>query len=214
MAPTRRRRSPEESKAAAITAARELLIDQGPQAVTLKAVADKIGQTHANVLHHFGSAAALQAALAEDITATVCGMLEQSTVARLAGTGTVRQSVDIAFDAFDKHGGAALFAWLAVNGQDAALTPVADAIAGLASAVNPDIRVVESRRRAMLAANLLAFADALIGEKLAADLGVERNWVRDVAESVVLSAIVDENRGAGAASDGSIDAGSNALGAG
>ena len=40
--------------------ARILLIEAGPQAVTLKAVAARIGRTHANLLHHFGSAAELQ----------------------------------------------------------------------------------------------------------------------------------------------------------
>ena len=43
---------------------RVLLIEAGPQAVTLKAVAARIGRTHANLLHHFGSAAGLQKALA------------------------------------------------------------------------------------------------------------------------------------------------------
>jgi AcrR family transcriptional regulator len=43
-----------------LQAARALLIEAGPQAVTLKAVASRIGRTHANLLHHFGSAAGLQ----------------------------------------------------------------------------------------------------------------------------------------------------------
>ena len=57
MSITRERLSPEESRAAALEAARRLLIEHGPQAVTLKAVAAAIGKTHANLLHHFGSAA-------------------------------------------------------------------------------------------------------------------------------------------------------------
>ena len=67
----RARRSPDESRAAAIAAARGLLLEAGPQAVTLKAVADKIGRTHANLLHHFGSAAGLQAELARSIAEEV-----------------------------------------------------------------------------------------------------------------------------------------------
>lgn len=37
---------------AALEAARGLLVETGPQAVTLKAVAGRIGRTHANLLHH------------------------------------------------------------------------------------------------------------------------------------------------------------------
>ncbi|WP_448889270.1 TetR family transcriptional regulator, partial [Enterobacter hormaechei] len=51
----RKRLSPQESRIAALDAARALLIEAGPQAVTLKAVAARIGRTHANLLHHFGS---------------------------------------------------------------------------------------------------------------------------------------------------------------
>ena len=63
--PLRRRLSPEESREAALEAARALLVEVGPQAVTLKAVAGRIGRTHANLLHHFGSADGLQKALIE-----------------------------------------------------------------------------------------------------------------------------------------------------
>jgi AcrR family transcriptional regulator len=56
---SRKRLNSEESRSAALEAARELLLEEGPQAVTLKAVAAKVGRTHANLLHHFGSAAGL-----------------------------------------------------------------------------------------------------------------------------------------------------------
>ena len=70
----RKRLSPDESRAAAVAAARELLRDEGVAAVTLKAVAARIGRTHANLLHHFGSAAGLHRALAEDIARPVVGV--------------------------------------------------------------------------------------------------------------------------------------------
>ena len=60
----RKRLPPEESRRAAMEAARALLIESGPPSVTLKAVAARIGRTHANLLHHFGSAAGLQQELA------------------------------------------------------------------------------------------------------------------------------------------------------
>ena len=101
----RRRLSPEESRDAALDAAQVLLTESGPQAVTLKAVAARIGRTHANLLHHFGSAYGLQQAL----------------IARMAGfiTSTIREAVlrqrglpdpnpgevvELVFDAFDADG--------------------------------------------------------------------------------------------------------------
>ena len=45
----RKRLSPEESRSAALEAACRILIESGPQAVTLKAVAAEIDKTHANL---------------------------------------------------------------------------------------------------------------------------------------------------------------------
>ena len=64
MSIVKKRLSPEESRSAALEAARQILVETGPAAVTLKAVAARIDRTHANLLHHFGSAAGLQKALA------------------------------------------------------------------------------------------------------------------------------------------------------
>jgi AcrR family transcriptional regulator len=59
----RRRRSPEDARREALAAARRILLEKGPDAVTLKAVGAEIGVSHANLIHHFGSAAGLQSAL-------------------------------------------------------------------------------------------------------------------------------------------------------
>src|SRR3546814_20058404 len=61
----RRRMTPQESRDDALEAARALLLESGPQAVTPKAVAARIGRAHANLLHPFGSAAGLHTALPE-----------------------------------------------------------------------------------------------------------------------------------------------------
>ena len=82
---TRKRLSPDQSRAAAVAAARQLLRDEGVAAVTLKAVAAKVGRTHANLLHHFGSAAGLHRALAEDIAATVSASISEAIGKRRRG---------------------------------------------------------------------------------------------------------------------------------
>ncbi|KPQ31901.1 MAG: transcriptional regulator, TetR family [Porphyrobacter sp. HL-46] len=59
------------------------MIEAGPQSVTLKAVAGRIGRTHANLLHHFGSASGLQKALAEHLDDT--RHVAVAELARVAG---------------------------------------------------------------------------------------------------------------------------------
>src|SRR5437868_6232783 len=78
--PLRRRLSPEASREAALDAARALLVEGGPQAVTLKAVAARIGRTHANVLHHFGSAEGLQRALIERMAGFVTSTIKDAVL--------------------------------------------------------------------------------------------------------------------------------------
>src|SRR5215213_9342973 len=124
----RRRLSPDESRAAALSAARDLLLEAGPQAVTLKAVADRIGRTHANVLHHFGSAAGLQAELARSISDSVTAGIAQAVIRARQGEADPREIVDKTFDAFGREGAGALAAWLILMGDRDALQPVLDAI--------------------------------------------------------------------------------------
>lgn len=105
--PVRRRLSPEESRDAALDAARDLLVELGPQAVTLKAVAARIGRTHANLLHHFGSAAGLQKALIGRMAAFITTTIREAVIRqRKSDDPDPREVVDLAFDAFDTGGAA------------------------------------------------------------------------------------------------------------
>jgi AcrR family transcriptional regulator len=114
-----RRLSPEASRLAALEAARELLIETGPQAVTLKAVAGRIGRTHANLLHHFGSASGLQRDLAEYLTNGVCITIGQAIHQMREGMMSPRQLADLIFDSFDREGAGALASWMLLSGNEA-----------------------------------------------------------------------------------------------
>ena len=59
----RRRREPDEAKAEILAAAESIVFESGPKALKIKAVAHAAGMTHPTVLHHFGSASGLIAAL-------------------------------------------------------------------------------------------------------------------------------------------------------
>ena len=113
MSIVKKRLSPEESRSAALEAARHILIEMGPAAVTLKAVAARIDRTHANLLHHFGSAAGLQKALAAYQAETVCATIGRKMAESPPGERNVREIVDLAFDAFNSGGAGALATWMA-----------------------------------------------------------------------------------------------------
>jgi AcrR family transcriptional regulator len=189
----RTRLPPEESRRVAIEAARALLIEAGPQAVTLKAVAARIGRTHANLLHHFGSAAELQQALAEHLAATVCESIGEAARAAHAGIGSPREVVDLTFDAFDREGGGALASWMLASGNEHALDPIVETIQRLVDELHPHEReagVQRTMHEATLALVLMALGDALIGERLAGSLGVRRETARERAEAMLVASFL------------------------
>lgn len=182
MSIAKRRLSPEESRGMAMAAARDLLIEAGPQAVTLKAVASRIGRTHANLLHHFGSASGLQKSLAQYLTDQVCGTIAQAVLDSRTGEGTVRDIVDLTFDAFDKQGAGALASWMLLTGNEDALDPIVDAIHALVDEVGEGGHEDQEMHEDTLALVLMALGDALIGERLAGSLDLPRHSARDMAE--------------------------------
>lgn len=190
---TRRRLPPEESRLAALEAARRLLIEAGPQAVTLKAVAGRIGRTHANLLHHFGSAAGLQRELAGYLAGTVCATIADAVRASRAGLGSPREVVDLAFDAFDKEGAGALASWMILTGNEDALTPIVETIHALVDEIAPDEAAhggsVMQVHEETLALVLMAMGDALIGHALARSLGLPETAARDRAEQMLLASV-------------------------
>src|ERR687894_2218430 len=100
MSIVRQRLSQSESRSVALDAARHLLLTNGPQAVTLKAVAAEIGRTHANLLHHFGSAAGLQAELARSIAERVTARIAPAVERARAGEADAGAIAEMTFDAF------------------------------------------------------------------------------------------------------------------
>ncbi|MBO6945618.1 TetR family transcriptional regulator [Altererythrobacter sp.] len=183
---SRKRLTPEESRSSALEAARALLIETGPQSVTLKAVSARIGRTHANLLHHFGSASGLQKELARHLAETVCETIREAVTASRAGLGAPREVVDLAFDAFDKEGAGALASWMILTGNEDALSPIVETIHQLvdeialdeASHTGEGMRVHEDT----LALVLMAMGDALIGKALARSLGLPDTAARDRAQ--------------------------------
>ncbi|MEP5937418.1 MAG: TetR family transcriptional regulator [Erythrobacter sp.] len=186
---SRKRLTPEQSRKSALEAARALLIESGPQSVTLKAVSGRIGRTHANLLHHFGSAAGLQKELARHLCETVCETIKHAVEASRAGLGSPREVVDLAFDAFDKEGAGALASWMILTGNEDALSPIVETIHQLVDDIAPEEAASHGDSMRLheetLALVLMAMGDALIGSALSRSLGLPETAARDRAERML-----------------------------
>jgi AcrR family transcriptional regulator len=177
---SRKRLNSEESRSAALEAARLLLLEQGPQAVTLKAVAAKVGRTHANLLHHFGSAAGLQAELARSIADRVTGSIAEAVGRARAGEAEAREVVDGTFDAFDREGAGALAAWMILSGNRDALDSILESIRALVAQLSvghEEHHVGETTLWLVLA----ALGDSLLGASIADALALPRDAARSLA---------------------------------
>lgn len=195
MSIVRERLSSEESRAAALEAARQLLISEGPQAVTLKAVGDRIGKTHANLLHHFGSAAGLQSELAAYLTDRVAAGIAEAVVKARQGEADPLEIVDRTFDAFGREGAGALAAWMILSGNRDALNPVLEAIHGLVHELGEGMgdKPVHDITLSLV---LTALGDSLLGGAMSDALGLPRGRARELArQQLIASAGVAKEEG-------------------
>lgn len=185
----RKRLSPEESRIAALEAARDLLLEAGPQAVTLKAVAARVGRTHANLLHHFGSAGALQKALAGYLARKVTATIGDAARRAREGDRNPREVVDLTFDAFDRQGAGQLVSWMILTGNDDALDPILEAIHDVVEQLAAGHTDGEAPiHEETLQLVLMALGDAMMGDQMAKALGLARGTARALATASLLGA--------------------------
>lgn len=148
--------------------------------MTLKAVAAKVGRTHANLLHHFGSAGGLQAELARSIADRVTGSIAEAVARARAGEADAREVVDGTFDAFGREGAGALAAWMILSGNRDALDPILESIRALVAQLrvgHEEHHVGETTLWLVLA----ALGDSLLGAPIAEALSMDRDTARQLA---------------------------------
>ena len=186
--PKRKRMSPEESRSAAVHAARDILRDEGMAAVTLKSVAGRMGRTHAALLHHFGGVEELHAALADQIAREVAASITGSIGRYQAGQTKLRHVVENMFGAFREQGLGELIAWVVLSRRREALAPVEDAISRVVREIRPsdDERPID---RATMGLVLLAIGNALVGEEVARATDLPGEAAHDIAVKQVLAVL-------------------------
>jgi AcrR family transcriptional regulator len=158
----RKRLSQDESRTVALEAARALLIESGPQSVTLKAVAARINRTHANLLHHFGTALGLQKALARHLAATICATIAKAVVASRTAS------------------------WMLLSGNEDALDPIVEAIHDMVDELHEFD--AGTMREATLTLVLMALGDSLMGGPLSHSLNLPRTAMRGTALGMLIEA--------------------------
>jgi AcrR family transcriptional regulator len=177
----------DETRQEALASARKILLKQGASAVTLKAVADDIGTTHTNLVHHFGSAAALQSELMSLMVRELAASLMDVVAHVRSDAAAPRMLVDMVFDANDKGGAGALAAWIAFSGNLRHLKPVREAFAEVVAAIEEKFAYEDSEvlhltvTSAVLFISLMAFGDSVVGEPLRDMLGRDSKASRKVA---------------------------------
>lgn len=195
----RRRRTAEESRREALASARILLMKGGPEAVTLHAIAQELGVTHATLLHHFGSAAALQseliAMMVRDLSEALGAVISRVRTDR----GAPLEIVSEVFKAFDEGGAAHLAAWVALSRDLSHLEPIRAAVQDLVKAIGERIGD-DGRGQARIASAVLlialtAFGDALIGAPLRDMLGRPDDATRKMVAGLLPIFLVDNPGG-------------------
>jgi AcrR family transcriptional regulator len=145
-----------------LAAARQILLNLGPEALTLKAVAAQVGVTHANLLHHFGSAGGLRTELMTMMLRDLASAMREAVARLRAGECTMDEVVSLTFDAFGEGGAGRLAAWMVLNRDTDQLEPIGEVVRELAEAiVIPDKE--DEVRQTILFVTMMAFADGVIG---------------------------------------------------
>lgn len=186
----RTRRNADDVRADAMAEARRLLLSDGPNAVTLKAVAAPLGMTHANLIHHFGSAAGMQAALVEEMLGRTRESVRAAIAEIRAGRLRPRALVDLVFDNFEMAGTGKLVGWLILSGEGARLAPMLQGIHDLVDAIEADVPEPQPQTRshittATLLLVLSAIGDSLAGSELHRAVGREREAARDALADLI-----------------------------
>jgi AcrR family transcriptional regulator len=131
MSKPRIRRRPDEAKSLILKAAEELLVEGGPYAVQVRAVADRVGLTDAGVNHHFDNREGLLVALLRHGGGRIRDAVEHATQDWARRGARVSELVDCIADVYADGYGELAMALHAAGWRDdgvGILAPVVDAL--------------------------------------------------------------------------------------
>jgi TetR/AcrR family transcriptional regulator, repressor for neighboring sulfatase len=172
-------------RAQALAAARRLIVEGPENVLTMRAVADAAGVTYPNLSHHFGSAAGLHAAIAEDLVRELLTGLEAVGQEMDSHQHEYRLLVQRVFELFDHNGLGRVLGWLVRSGETSRLKPVNNLLADFIANRARGRSKTEAKRIARVAL-IVAFAayaessvGALLGDVLGASAETRRSYFAD-----------------------------------
>jgi len=190
------RRTPEEARTLILEAAESRLQSEGPEGLQVKEVAAVAGVAHSTVLHHFGSAEGLRAALIAGMGNRLLEDILEVFKTRPVGQGD-NEILFSVFETLSDKGHARLLAWMMLKGdQGAAASASGDtqmqhlfhqlieevsAVAILEQADQSELSWRKARQRARFTTMLAAVAavgDGIAGSFLARQIGLSDSEAR------------------------------------
>lgn len=187
------RRTPEEARALILKAAEERLQSEGPEGLQVKEVATVAGVAHSTVLHHFGSAEGLRAALIAGMGNRLLEDILEVFKTRAVEKGDHEILLQV-FETLSDHGHARLLAWMMLKGDQPAggdnqmqglFHRLIEEIAGVAIADSDDQserawrRARQQARFTTMLAASAAVGDGIAGSFLAEQIGLTATEARD-----------------------------------
>ena len=137
--------------------------------------------TYPNLSHHFGSAAGLHVAIAEDLVRELLAGLQTVDVEMNNLEHDYRAVVDRVFDLFSKNGLGRLLGWLVRSGETSRLEPMNQILSDfIASRARPSSKTDAGRiSRIALIVAFAAYAESSVGPLLGGVLGANSSKRRD-----------------------------------
>jgi AcrR family transcriptional regulator len=183
--PKRIRRTPENLRAEAMAAARRLIVEGSGETLTMRAVADAIGVTYPNLSHHFGSAAGLHAAVAEELVGELLQALDAGGREFDTPLADPRRVVDLFFDLYEREGLGKLMGWIARAGNEGLTDRVRDMVDAHVTRAEGRFEgkgehVRELFPQVALLLTLTAYAEASVGTLLGEALGLPAERRREI----------------------------------
>jgi TetR/AcrR family transcriptional regulator, repressor for neighboring sulfatase len=187
----RPRRTPVAVRSAALVVARALLIRDGPESITLPAVAAQLGMRHGNLSHHFGSIGGLHAALVTQMAAELTTAVLNAVLHLRAEEVKPVEVVNALFDAFSKNGMGRLIAWLAATDNMESLQPLFNSVSILVRELSkatpsPGEDLERGVRHNTLLLISTALGNALLGDRLHAAVGLPVGTINQLAAKDLL----------------------------